>query len=182
MKGIKIIYLLLALALPVFVFLFLKYFGQNQFDVEPLFTEAMPMGFRAECNYAYELPYSIPEHILQDMEWSSRDSLTLFYFTTVKSSATALNRIQEEHLSSEVHIVELSEDSRKPEALDSLGLITSVERSEIAYVKKCFLFIDEPNNLLLVDNQRKIRGIYQAENRDEIDRLLLEVKIILKKY
>ncbi len=181
MKGTKIIYLLLALALPVFVFLFLKYFGQNQFNVEPLFTASLPEGVHPECDHAYELPYSIPEHILQDMEWSSSDSLTLFYFTSVKSSAAALNQIQEEHLSAEVHVVELREDSRKPELLDSLGLKTPEERSE-AYVKKCFLFMDEPNNLLLVDNQRRIRGIYQVENRDEVDRLLLELKIILKKY
>lgn len=182
MKGTKIIYLLLALALPVSVFVFLKYFGQNQFDVEPLFTEAMPMGVHAECNHAYELPYSIPEHILLDLEWSSGDSLTLFYFKTENNNIPVLNRIQEEYLPLEVHSIEIRNESGKLDLKDSAVYEMRGGSYEIEQLKKCFFFIAEPNNLLLVDNQRKIRGIYQAENRDEIDRLLLEIKIILKKY
>lgn len=182
MKGVKIIYLLLALALPVSVFLFLKYFGQNQFDVEPLFLETLPAGVQADCDNVYELPYSIPENILLNLSWSSGDSLTLFYFKSDSIRIPALNRIPEEYASAEVHFIELKTESEKPDMNDGKMIEIPGNTSELSQLKKCFLFVDEPNNLLLVDNQRRIRGIYQAENRDEFDRLMLEIKIILKKY
>lgn len=182
MKGIKIIYLLLALALPVSVFLFLKFFGQNQFDVEPLFTELLPINVPADCDHVHELPYTIPEHILVDLDWSSRDSLTLFYFKPVAASTTGLNRIPEAYTSTEARIIEISDESGIPELKDSLTSEKPGSEDQLLKLKKCFLFIEEPNNLVLVDNRRRIRGIYQVENRDEFDRLMLEIKIILKKY
>jgi hypothetical protein len=34
----------------------------------------------------------------------------------------------------------------------------------------------------IVDNQNRIRGYYDATDRDEVDRLIVEIKIILKQY
>jgi len=34
----------------------------------------------------------------------------------------------------------------------------------------------------LLDDQRRIRGYYDPQSREEVDRLIVELKILLKKY
>jgi hypothetical protein len=46
---------------------------------------------------------------------------------------------------------------------------------------RCYLFNTEQKPLLLVDQQGKIRGHY-FNTREDVDRLLTEATIILKKY
>lgn len=177
MKGTKLIYLLIALALPVLIFLFLKYFGKNQFDVAPLYQEAIPK--ISGCTASYQLPYTIPASLLQQLQWSENDSLTLIHIaSTAASGPDRLDRIRNEFEAGELSIREIPWGISR----DTLGTGHEILQDSIYYWKVCFLFLSEPNDLILVDNQRRIRGHYQLENREEIDRLMVEAKIILRKY
>ena len=42
MLNKKTLFLFLALVLPIGIFLFLKFFGRNEFSVEPLYTRVYP--------------------------------------------------------------------------------------------------------------------------------------------
>jgi protein SCO1/2 len=66
---------------------------------------------------------------------------------------------------------------------------------EVLYdLAKCGYFLpvfqtNDPNNLfahsdkvILVDKERVVRGIYQGTDREDMDRLITEVKILLKEY
>jgi hypothetical protein len=44
------------------------------------------------------------------------------------------------------------------------------------------LLSQSPNNIVLIDEQKRIRGHYDGTDRDELDRLEAEINIILKKY
>jgi len=44
------------------------------------------------------------------------------------------------------------------------------------------LILQPPANLVVVDESNRIRGQYDAADRDEMDRLILEMKIMLKQY
>ena len=71
-RFIKVLFLFLALGLPIVVFVFLKLFGKNQFAVAPLFQDSIqsPVG----CNsFAYQTPYTIPDSLLTKLEWNSID-------------------------------------------------------------------------------------------------------------
>ncbi|HYG19437.1 MAG TPA: hypothetical protein VD816_10935, partial [Ohtaekwangia sp.] len=49
-------------------------------------------------------------------------------------------------------------------------------------IRSCIFFLKEPFDVVLVDRKGRIRGEYDADDRDEIDRLITEITIILKKY
>ena len=53
MKQKKTVFLFLALILPICIFLFLKFFGKNEFAVEPLYVDVYPEmhGRMCRCQY-----------------------------------------------------------------------------------------------------------------------------------
>jgi hypothetical protein len=42
--------------------------------------------------------------------------------------------------------------------------------------------VHAPRNVVLVDNKKRIRGYYAIGSREETDRLIVEMEILLKKY
>ena len=46
----------------------------------------------------------------------------------------------------------------------------------------CDLLLQKPWTTVLLDDQRRIRGYYDPNAREEVDRLIVELKILLKKY
>ena len=48
--------------------------------------------------------------------------------------------------------------------------------------RKCIFLLNQPNQTVLMDKERRIRGFYDLRLRDEVDRLRVELKILLKKY
>ena len=179
MKVLKLILLLLALALPVLIFMFLKFFGKNEFAVDPLYQEGPPAV--EVCVQPPNGPYAIPAEILNELGWSEKDSLTLIYVAKPSDGSQAWGRIRENFTPEDLPILKIT-------AADALMDSAFVEEfiqipsDSLQTLKRCFLFLQEPYNLLLVDSKRRIRGHYPLDNREEIDRLIMEVEIILKKY
>jgi hypothetical protein len=50
------------------------------------------------------------------------------------------------------------------------------------HFKKCVLLVPAAEDLIAIDKEGKIRGYYTSSDREEVDRLLLEIEILLKKY
>jgi hypothetical protein len=48
-------------------------------------------------------------------------------------------------------------------------------------LKDCVFLLHDPYDIVLFDKQGFIRGQYYSGDRDEIDRLILELSIILNK-
>jgi hypothetical protein len=48
--------------------------------------------------------------------------------------------------------------------------------------KKCVFLLKEPFDLVMVDRAGVIRGQYTSNDREEVDRLIMEITIILKRY
>jgi len=48
--------------------------------------------------------------------------------------------------------------------------------------KTCIFLLKKPYDVVLIDRKGLIRGQFVSDNREEIDRLITEVDIILKKY
>lgn len=163
MKGNKVIFLFLAFLLPVLIFLFLRYFGKNEFAVEPLFnTEApeVPSGCAPVT-----IPYHVPDSIAKTLTLEN-DSLTLLVFGKPdKEALTQLTRVDEEYGGDAIH-----------------KKIIEPTHPEYTSLKQCIFFLKEPFDLVLVDNRGMIRGQYVNNDREDVDRLLTEIAIILKKY
>ena len=162
MKLKKSILLFLALLFPACVFVFLKFFGKNEFIVPPLYTEDYPDGMK-ECGVSITLPYHIPEHVKSSLPLS-RDSLVLIHFGELTAdSQNQLDRVSNEY--GKAIILQ-----RMP-ASDST-----------MHLKKCVFFLKDRYDLVLVDRAGLIRGQYISDDREEVDRLLMELAILFKKY
>jgi hypothetical protein len=159
-KYKKVILLFLALMLPVCIFLFLKIFGKNQFDVPALFTDVRPENLD-ECGVAVALPYHVPDSVLNSLSLS-REKLTLIHFG----------------------MMELNEENNLQSVKDDQGrrLKFMLLPDSLVSLKRCVFFLNDPNDLVLVDSLGTIRGQYQSTHRDEIDRLRMELSILFDEY
>jgi hypothetical protein len=153
----KILFLSLALLLPVIVFLFLKTFGRNQFDIPVYHKDSVE--FIAGCERIFEAPYVIVDSITTEIGWQGNEA-TLISFAEITSEG--LMRLKEDFEPSQLQIVSLS-------------------NSEFARLK-CIFLVSEKYNAVLLDGKRQIRGYYQLTSREEADRLLMEISILLKDY
>ena len=182
MNKVKLLVLILALALPVGIFLFLKFFGKNEFEVKPLFTDVFPSNLPSDCGFQLAIPYVIPDTILSRLAWNSSDSLTLFSFNPEIAKPLYLDRLLLNNKPHLLRVVLIQGSTMKP-VEEGKGIKSAVLADPVlAYSKNCFLFINEPNDLILVDQKGRIRGYYQLSNREEFDRLIMEISIILKQY
>jgi hypothetical protein len=162
MKVKKTILLFLALLFPACIFLFLKQFGKNEFAVPPLFEAEYPERV-GECGITITLPYRIADSVKSSLALPA-DKLTVVHFgETNTESETQLKRVMNEY-GQDVKMQRLA------------------ETAENAQLKRCVFFLNDRDNLVLVDGTGLIRGHYVSADREEIDRLLTEIAIILKRY
>jgi len=164
MKGKKLILLTLALLLPVAIFIFLKIFGRNEFKVPPLHEEGT-IDAPSNCNFNYATPYRIPDSLIAVLDLRRRDSLYVFYFDP--SPSAAMKRVETESKGWPVGMVNTS---------------SFPAGSDLRVIRDCVLLMKSPASVVLVDHDRRIRGYYDGTDRDEVDRLIVEMKIILKQY
>lgn len=159
MSGKKILFLCLALLLPVGTFLFLKFFGKNKFEV-PLLHE-QPVNAVAGCNYTYATPYTLADSIMRAIEGGKESNLYLLNFS---DDPTVVNTIANDFTTTEVVLVDGPAISNLPD------------------FEKCVLLKPENADLVLVDSKKQIRGYYEAADLNELDRMVVEIRILVDKY
>jgi hypothetical protein len=164
MKGFKFTLLALAFLLPISIFFFLRFFGKNQFDVEPLFQEPRTAPGIQGCD-SVSYPYVIAE--MKQLGVPLVDSLTVVHFSDDATVMKELARVEEEFRGSSFAIV--PDNMLTPDSV--------LSRS-----KTCIFLMKPPVNTVLVDNRGRIRGQYDLTDLDEADRLIVEMKIILNQY
>ena len=160
----KIILLTLALLLPVAIFVFLKMFGRNEFQVPPLFEQGA-IAAPENCNFSYASPYVVPDSVITNLRLTRADSLYVLYFDP--SLRPAMDRLGAEFKWAHVTIV-------PPSAFGN--------KTELRLLKECVLLMEPSASVALLDQKNRIRGHYNGSDRDDVDRLTVEMKIILKQF
>lgn len=160
----KTIFLFFALLLPVCVFLFLRIFGRNEFQVPVMHAEGS-IEAPGPCSFVYRTPYYVPDSVFTGLDPDRRDSLYVFYLDP--GIKTAMHRISVAFAGMPVRLV-------SPDMLLAQG--------NPEFFRDCILLMDSGVSVTLVDHHKRIRGYYDGADRDEVDRLLVEMKIILKQY
>jgi hypothetical protein len=155
----KIVILILGLVLPVGIFLFLKFFGENKFEVQPLFQTELPADIK-DCG-DLSVPYNIHEEIVAGFHPKENDINVVL----VDNDLATLSRVFDQFSSDPVNIIKIDDSA----TMDGKSL------------KSCVLLLSSPNDIVLFNNQGIIYGQYSSDDRDEIDRLIIELSIILKK-
>lgn len=162
MRGKKITLLFLGLLLPVLVFIFLKFFGENQFEVPLLYVNGVgkiPSG----CSFNYNRPYLIPDSVVKKF----RHAVTPLVLVNFGKNSGRLQEILDPFSEKEIELLD---------GPDAFG------KEELSTMKKCIFLTEAPSTLVLIDKENNIRGHYNGNDRDDMDRLRAEVSIILKKY
>jgi hypothetical protein len=119
----------------------------------------------SDCNYDYAAPYRVADTVMDALPLNKQDSLYVFYFDD--AVRPAMERIPSELRGAPVQVIS---PSAVPSALDKTLL------------RQCILLMQGDTSIAVVDHSRRIRGYYRGSERDEIDRLIVEMKIILKQY
>ncbi|MGC3947651.1 MAG: hypothetical protein QM762_24635 [Chryseolinea sp.] len=192
-QSFKIIILILVFILPIGVFVFLKLFGRNEFGVAPLFVKEAPPQTDG-CDFKSVLPYVVPDSVQRHYQLSA-DSLTVIFFGPLSGEGqNQLDRIKELTTTDPVQIFEAitykpdnsvtSRDTTIDTPGTSAGSVNTQERSimDQESLRRCVFFLDSVKDVVMLDHRGAIRGQYTAADRDEMDRMLTEITIILKKY
>lgn len=162
MKRTKAIFLFLALILPICIFIFLKIFGKNEFQVKPLFVDSAPVA--SECGNM-NAPYLLEDSIRHQLPFRNDSLLVIAFEGNADANTTnQLNRLKDE-------ISDLP-----------VGLLTLPASERHLRWKRCVFFLQDPQDIVMVDAKGQLRGQYTSADREDIDRLFTEVTIILKRY
>jgi hypothetical protein len=138
-------------------------FGKNEFEV-PLLHQEGAIEPSPECNFNYATPYTISDSVMSRIETEGSASLYLINFSKDEAVITRLK-------------TEAGEEGLRLVAASRLAENAGTQQK----IKECVL-LSKTADLVLLDNQKQIRGYYSTQELDDVDRLILEIKIILKKY
>ncbi len=158
----KVTYLLIALVLPGLLFIFLKFFGKNQFDI-PVFFEKGNANAPTECVTVAGKQYLLPDSVLTTVKWGK--DVALVINGTTREEQSELKRLIKEPKLGSLQIISLD----------------NIEANRLQRWKDCVFFLKAPWKAILIDSQKRIRGYYALDSREEIDRLEVELEILLKK-
>jgi protein SCO1 len=173
----KTLYLLLALAVPGLIFVFLKFFGKNKFDVPVYYQNGMEQD--SVCQMFVQGQYKIADSVLIQAGAQPNQVTVLAVYPFVKDDLRELHRIAAKYTSDNVFMGIVSGMQNLPK---SHLPVQEVSYASFGWLVTCALRMQEPWSVVLIDNHKQIRGYYDGSRRDEMDRLDLELSIVLNKY
>ncbi len=196
-KGFKISIRFVTIALPVAVFLFLKHYGENQFDI-PIYHLEESTIMDTDCGII-SFPYIVPlfetftpdNLILPKIELADINLFSIL--PNEKAIRETLNQIDRLKTTfsnqSQVKFFLLTGDIKLPSLekyeniLNHEGVFNFVKCGLL--VQAYFGITNETKHFttgyaVLVDKDRRIRGYYEISDREEVDRVISEIDILLK--
>jgi len=160
----KSAYLFLALLLPGLVFVFLKFFGSNKFDIPVYYADTVRVA--PYCSGMIKAPYTLPDSV-----WN--------YFPLRKTANVALLSPDRDDVKEVTDVVSGELGDRVDMVYFEKLELDSATRSRWT---NCVFLAENPRLTVLFDGQGRIRGYYDIRGLDEVDRLRVELKILLEQY
>ncbi len=173
----KILFLIAALVIPSLVYIFLRGFGDNKFEIPVYYSE----GVRIEgCDVNSDTVH------LVKFEHYKLEGAKLFYFPQWVSSEEfyrQCKRIQNKPYS--VAFTAISDTTLQNELGNTLVV---TDKSHLYKIANCALVFGQEvaittpiyNQLVLVDAKKRIRGYYNGADLEDMDRLDVELDILRK--
>jgi hypothetical protein len=167
------------------VFIFLKSFGKNEFAVTPLFQDSMVAP--TDCNAEYNTPYTIADSVLAKIQWSKEDSVFMVVFYDFKEGnqqelLLQINRILKEVKDPHLRVLSISVENSDKGIIKNGTKNLFLANAELATMMNCIFLLKKSDNTIVIDSKKRIAGQYNLLDREDSDRLILELKILLKKY
>ena len=200
-KSLSKLILFILLIIPILIFLFLKFFGTNYHDLPVYYEDGVDTTF-ALCNFPKgqhrleNFTYVLPNGQLMGLDLNNR--IDLYYLSqnieaeNSKKILNALNRVQQQFrewpyfqitvLRTDINQATFEDDIT---AMDPQWIFGFIPIEQAENFARCGLVLDFEtesekvnSTLVLVDEEHRIRGYYDGLDISEIDRLILEVRIL----
>lgn len=178
-KTLKITILFVALLLPVCIFVFLKFFGQNKFDI-PVYYQTQEEQNHLSCENI-TFPYVVDLSRFNEFESVRNNSIirgktTIVAYLSHDDEESIYFRARlNERLKNEYQLVVFNEYGS--DELMGEEVVSLIPNNGFKLFWRCALLNDDFNKWVLLDKEGRIRGYYEA-NEKEIDRLIVEIKIL----
>ncbi len=169
-KGLKITFLIATLAIPVIIFVFLKLYGENKFSIPVYYEDGVQVLF-TECDFD-DSPYTVAVGRSNDR----RANVTVFFEQKAAFGTTDLRNITTRLRS--LFPNDLTFNAFGSSGVDTAGL-TPLDSAGFKKMMHCDFVTDTVNQFILHDHKGRIRGYYETD-LDEVDRLIVEIKILLE--
>lgn len=197
-KGFKILVLTIILLIPAGIYIFLQTFGHNEFDL-PVNSGNAVEGEQEGKIFNFDGLYDINGSKVDSKSFANEIIVLEFVssHSENKEHDYQIKRISDIFQNEKsIRLIRVSGNSNLSGAIpanivgQSEGNITVLFTSDVEMnnmIQSISPSGDSTesakdfNKMLLLDNKHKIRGSYLIDDFEEIDRLILEVKILLKK-
>lgn len=172
----KVFVLVVALLLPVLIYLFLKGFGENHFAVPVFYTDGLSL---EGCELKKDRPHLVE---FESYEWQKAH---LFYFpqwVNDEEFYRQCGRIQAKWPT--IQFTAIADSSYQNSKIGNKLIVS--DKSHLFDVANCALVLGQDsiihspiyNQLVLVDVHKQIRGYYTGSELKDMDRLDIELDII----
>ena len=153
--------LLFSLLFPIIVFLFLKFYGQNEYELSV---------YNSSCSEI------IDEYIIKD--FNRKNNIRIVDVRMTDNDILVDNYINKLEINDQIEVITLSNKLRN---LNWLNLV--VDKVLIERLSECIQneYLDK-SFILLLDKQNRVRGHFYSADRKEIERLDVEIDILLLEY
>ena len=164
----------------------MKFFGKNEFVVKPLFQDTVPSS--ANClDFGYDVPYTIPDSVSGKINPNNNDSLVLIVMKFEDQKKTQeqtiqVTRVLKEFSKDNFSVVYVVDSILNDASSNDKVSVWSAQSEQLKILHSCIFLLDMYKNGALIDAKNRIAGQYDLTDREDTDRLILELKILLKKY
>lgn len=217
MSPKQVLILGLLLLVPIFAFIFLRYFGSNYYELKKFYPVLHPDTEEPMVQNGDTLFQQIPDFRLTSQTGKQVSMKNLegkifvanFIFTSCegvcKKMSSQMTRVQEAfHHDDDFRIVSFSVDPERDsvEALQQYAARYGANNDQWLFLtgpkKEIYQLAIEGFKLpvmeapsvipdfihsekfVLVDTKRQVRGIYDGTSEDDVDRLIMEIKVLRK--
>lgn len=212
LQGLVLVCILL---IPVLIFMFLRGFGKNEYDLPILFQKGVDNPFQ-ECPVSDTTQHYIPEFSFVNQEGKNigrsemNGKLTIvdFFFTSCPSICPVMSKEMERvndifRDEPNVQIMSISIDpefdtpavlqeyANKHHAIPGKWHFLSGTKDDTYRLARCGFVLPaldgngipddfvHSDKFILIDELGRIRGYYSGTNREDVDLLILETKVLL---
>ncbi len=186
----KAVFLFLLIILPIAIFLFLKSFGRNEFTIPVYYEQGLGDSLSTPCLNKAKTQYFVSNNLLPD------NKVKVVHFERMdgpllKLRMEELERVQDVFYNDEdialmtfvnsasLPLEAINDYQSRIRFMDAFWNRSVLDSTNWAKLKFCDMAMTRiDNRVVLVDKQNKIRGYYNITEREETDRLILELRIL----
>jgi len=192
----KYIVLTITLVVPVVAYLFLKNLGENKYAI-PVYYQESSVGNEPSGCFQFSTPHVVDFTKYSGFTVNTSHSIMVVnpVFDSCFDCAPNLNelkRLRQKHGDIGIlnlYVKELTSFENQLNDLSREWFINEITLPDMVSILRCELIVDIPsstsitemnevNQLILIDDRNRIRGYYTKKEREDIDRLILEISIL----